>query len=376
MRQPANYADYRAIARRRLPHFLFEYFDGAAFDGVTATRNERELREVRLRQRVLRDVPTQDLSTNLFGCDLTLPLILSPVGLAGMAARRGEVQAARAARDAGVALCLSSSSICPIDEVARVAPPWFQLYMTRDPAYVDRLIDRAQELQSPALVVTVDLPMLGIRWRDQRSGFVDPGPVGSLRRGLQMLRRPRWAMTVGLRGRPHVFGNVRYGLGGKASMAECQAYLGACLETRLGPQVLARIRKRWPGPLVVKGILDPRDAEIALGEGVDGIIVSNHGGRQLDGAISSIAALPAVAETVGGRVPVLFDGGVRSGIDVIRALCLGASAVMAGRPWVWALAAGGEAGVRRMIAQMAEEARIAMALCGAQSIAQLQAESA
>lgn len=376
MSKLANYADYREAARRRLPHFLFEYFDGAAFDGVTAQRNERDMMATPLAQRVLRDVAAQDLSTTLFGQQLALPLVLSPVGLAGMAARRGEVQAACAASAAGIAMCLSSTSICPIDEVAKVAPPWFQLYMTSDTGYVDRLIDWASEMRCPALVLTVDLPVLGIRWRDQRSGFTTRGLGGSLRRGMQMLKRPGWSYSVGLRGGPHLFGNVRHGLGGQASMSDCQTFLDQSLEARLGPHVLARIRKRWSGPLIVKGIIDPRDAEIAVAGGADGIIVSNHGGRQLDGAISSIAALPAIAKAVKARVPLLLDSGVRSGIDIVRAVSLGASAVMMGRPWVWALAADGERGLRQMLEQMAAEARVALALRGAENFAQLQAESA
>lgn len=375
MSRLACYADYREAARRRLPHFLFEYFDGAAFDGVTAQRNEIDMKATVLPQRVLRDVGTQDLSTTLLGQNLQLPLILSPVGFAGIAARRGEVQAARAARAAGIAMCLSSTSVCAIDEMAAVAPPWFQLYMTSDAGYVDRLVDWAHGLDCPALVLTVDLPMLGIRWRDQRSGFLEPGVKGKLRQGLQILRRPGWAWSVGLRGGPHVFGNVRHGLGGSATMAECQAFLDGSLEARLGPQVIARLRKRWPGSLIVKGILDPRDAEIAIGEGADGIIVSNHGGRQLDGAVSSIAALPGIANAVRGRVPILLDSGVRSGIDLVRSLILGASAVMIGRPWIWALAAAGENGVRQLIEQMAAEARVAMALCGAETVEQLRLES-
>jgi len=369
------YADYRAAAQRRLPHFLFEYFDGAAFDGVTAARNEADMKATPLVQRVFRDVAAPDLSTRLFGQDLAMPVVLAPVGLAGMAARRGEVQAARAARAAGIPMCLSSTSICPLDEVAAATPPWFQLYMTRDRDYVDRLIDWAGTVGSPALVLTVDLPMLGVRWRDWRSGFVARGVAGSVRRGLQMLRRPRWALSVGLGGGPHVFGNVRHGLGGKATMAECQVFLDGSLEARLGPGTLRYVRQRWRGPLLVKGVLDPRDVEIALTEGVDGIVVSNHGGRQLDGAMSSISALPAIAARVAGRVPVLLDSGVRSGLDMVRAICAGASAVMIGRPWVWALAAGGERGVSALLGQMATEARVGMVLCGADRIAQLRAES-
>ncbi|HKY82396.1 MAG TPA: L-lactate dehydrogenase [Sphingobium sp.] len=367
----ATAADFREVARRRLPHFLFEYFDGAAFDGRTARQNIDDLASVELRQRVLRDVSRIDPGARLLGQDWTMPLALGPVGLAGMAARRGEVIAARAARAAGIGFALSSTSICPLDEVSVEGPCWFQLYMVRDRRFVEDMIGRARMLGSPALVLTVDLPVLGPRWRDARSGLYQPALAGQIRRLAQALLRPRWAMNVGLGGRPHSLGNVVRFLGPDAGMTDCMAWTQANMDASVNWDALSWVRALWKGPLIVKGIMEADDARRAVAHGADALVVSNHGGRQLDGVASTARALPAIAAALEDAVPLLVDGGIRTGLDIVRMIALGASAVMVGRPWLYALAAAGEAGVRRMIALMEAEMRIAMALTGCNNIADI-----
>ncbi|HEX8059034.1 MAG TPA: L-lactate dehydrogenase [Novosphingobium sp.] len=372
----ASTADFRTLARGRLPHFLFEYYDGAAFDGVTARANERDLLDVELRQRVLCDVAEISTRVRLWDDDMALPLALSPVGLAGMAASRGEVQAARAAAAAGIPLSLSTTSVCRLDEVARVAPPWFQLYMVRDRGFVEALIGEAARQGCKTLLMTVDLPVLGTRWRDAHSGLWDRTAWGALRRGGQMLARPGWSFDVGFRGRPHNLGTIARFLGrDDTPLGDCMAFTNGNMEAKLDWTALQWVRDRWDGRLLVKGVLESDDAEAAIAGGADGIVVSNHGGRQLDGVASTACALPRIAAAVQGRVPLLVDGGVRSGLDVLRMLALGAQGVMIGRPWVFALAAAGERGVRQLIELISAELRIAMALTGCRDIAAIGPET-
>ncbi len=366
--------EFRELARRRLPRFLFEYVDGGSYAEVTAGRNVSDLAAVELRQRVLRDVANVDLQTTLFGQLLSLPVALAPVGLAGLLARRGEVQAARAAERAGVPLCLSTVSACPLAEVAAATkrPPWFQLYMLRDRGFMGELLQQVAATNCPVLVFTVDLPVLGTRYRDYRSGLAGaPGLSGSLRRLGQALLRPRWAVDVGLLGRPHTLGNIVPVLGGEAALEDFFDWTRASFDPAVTWKDLEWIRARWRGPLVLKGILDAEDARAAAGAGADGIVVSNHGGRQLDGVASTARALPAIADAVGDRLTVLADGGVRSGLDVVRMLALGARGVLLGRAWAWALAADGEAGVAQLLTLIAEEMRVAMALTGATRVASI-----
>lgn len=363
----ADCDDFREAARRRLPHFLFEYIDGGSYRQVTLRRNIADLAEVSLAQRVLRDVSRIDPSIVLFGQRLAFPLVMAPVGLAGLNARRGEVQAARAGRDAGVPLCLSTVSACSIEEVASGAghPPWFQLYMLRDRGFVEAMIARARDAGCPVLVFTVDLPLPGARYRDRRSGLTGmPGISGQLRRLGQALAKPGWCWDVGLHGRPLTLGNVAGVMGADAPLGDFLGWLAGNFDPAATWRDLEWVRGQWQGPLVVKGILDPEDARAAVAAGADGIVVSNHGGRQLDGAISAVRALPAILDAVGGSVRVLADGGVRSGLDILRYISLGADAVLAGRPWVWALAAAGERGVAQLIAMLESELRAAMALSG------------
>ncbi|WP_428332540.1 FMN-dependent L-lactate dehydrogenase LldD [Novosphingobium sp.] len=363
----ASIPDFREAARRRLPHFLFEYIDGGSYAEVTLRRNIADLEAIALRQRVLRDISQIDTSTELFGAKQALPVILAPVGLAGLAARRGEVQAVRAANAAGVPFTLSTVSVCPIAEVAAASerPFWFQLYMIRDRAFMRDLLAQARSARCSALVFTVDLPLPGSRYRDVRSGLSGaPGFAGDMRRLGQALMRPDWAWDVGLQGRPHHLGNVAPVLKGKTGLSDFLAWMGRNFDPSINWADLAWIRSEWDGPLIVKGILDPDDARQAADHGADGIVVSNHGGRQLDGVLSGARALPPIADLVGDRLTVLADGGVRSGLDVARMLALGARGVMLGRAWAYALGAGGEAGVTRMLALIAAELRVAMALGG------------
>ncbi len=366
----ASVSDYRALAKARLPHFLFEYLDGGSYDEVTLRRNVEDLQAVALKQRVLRDVASIDLSTELFGKRVDLPVGLGPVGLSGLYARRGEVQAARAAAAAGVPFTLSTLSACSIGEVARAAPLWFQLYMVKDRGFVSDMVARAKEAGCGALLLTVDLAVPGTRYRDSRAGL-----SGSLRgpasRAFQVLRRPDWAWDVAVRGRPMTMGNLEPLLGSGAALADLMGWVAKNFDASVTWKDVEWVRSQWQGPLIVKGILDPDDARAAVDNGADAIVVSNHGGRQLDGVLSSARALPAIADAVAGRMPILADGGVRSGLDVVRMLALGADFVLLGRAWAYALAARGEAGVAHVLKLIEAEMRVAMALTGCTRIDQL-----
>jgi L-lactate dehydrogenase (cytochrome) len=358
--------DYRELARRRLPRFLFEYVDGGSYAEVTLRRNVADLEAVALRQRVLCDVSTLDLTTELFGSRVAMPIALAPIGIAGLNARRGEVQAARAAEQAGVPFCLSTVSACSLAEVVRgvTRPLWFQLYMIRDRAFMRDLLAQAAAHCS-ALVLTVDMAVPGSRYRDVRSGLADaPGFLGTLRRVGQALRRPGWAWDVGVRGRPHTLGNLDSVMGGESALADFFAWTRKNFDPSVTWKDIEWVRQHWKGPLIIKGILDVSDAHVAADVGADGIVVSNHGGRQLDGTASTARALPPIAAAVGDRLTVLADGGVRSGLDVVRMLALGAKGVLLGRAWVYALAGRGEAGVAHVLALIEAEMRVAMSLTG------------
>ena len=368
-RKAANASDYRALAKARLPHFLFEYLDGGSYDEVTLRRNVEDLQTVALKQRVLRDVSTIDLSAELLGTRWGMPVGLGPVGLAGLYARRGEVQAARAAAAANVPMALSTVSGCSLREVAASGHvPWYQLYFVKDRGFVANMIERAKVEGCGAIVLTVDLPVPGSRHRDTRAAG------GGLRRWAQLLARPEWIWDVGIRGRPISLGNLEEIVGKRAPLDHFQAWIHANFDASVSWKDVDWLRSRWDGKLIIKGILDRDDAREAISNGADAIVVSNHGGRQLDGALSTVRALPAIAEAVAGRVPVLGDGGVRSGLDVVRMLALGADFVLLGRAWAYALAARGEAGVAHVLKLIDAEMRVAMALTGCTSIDQLSEE--
>lgn len=361
-------SDYREAARRKLPRFLFDYIDGGACAEQTLRANVAALSQVRLRQRVLKNVAAPSLSTEWFGQPFALPVLLGPVGLAGMFARRGEVQAAEAATAKGVPFVLSTVSVCSLEEVARRCsrPIWFQLYVLKDRGITRDLLERARSAGVEHLVFTADLPVSGSRYRDARSGL--SGPFAAQRRILQALGKPTWAFDVGIRGRPHDLGNVARYLGKSTPLRDYIGWLGENIDPTINWPDLEWIRDFWKGRLIVKGILEAEDAREAIRFGADGIVVSNHGGRQLDGVPSTAEALPGIADAVGNDAVVFVDSGVRSGLDVVRMLALGARGVMLGRAPAFALAAAGRAGVENMLDIFANEMRIAMTLTGVPSI--------
>jgi L-lactate dehydrogenase (cytochrome) len=363
--------DFREAARRKLPRFLFDYIDGGAYAERTLGRNVSDLADLSLRQRVLKDVSGVDTSTTLFGVKQALPVALAPVGLTGMYARRGEVQAAKAAAAKGVPFCLSTVSVCDLDEVSKAssAPIWFQLYVLRDRGFMRDLLAKAADAGANALVFTVDMPVPGARYRDAHSGM--SGPNAAARRLMQAVFKPSWAWDVGVMGRPHTLGNVAPVLGKDSGLEDFMGWLAANFDPSIQWKDLDWIRDQWKGPLIIKGVLDPEDAKAAADIGADGIVVSNHGGRQLDGVLSSARALPDIAEAVGDRLTVLADSGVRSGLDVVRMLALGAKGVLLGRAFVYALAARGGPGVTQLLDLIEKEMRVAMALTGVNTLDQI-----
>ncbi|EJF83110.1 L-lactate dehydrogenase [cytochrome] [Cardidatus Bartonella washoeensis 085-0475] len=367
--------DYRKAAKRRLPPFLFHYIDGGAYAEETLRRNCTDLQALALRQRILRQVGEVDLSIKLFDQTLDLPIILAPVGLTGMYARRGEVKAARAAVSKGIPFTLSSVSVCSIAEVQEAVGNafWFQLYVLKDRGFMRDALERSWLAGVRTLVFTVDMPVPGARYRDAHSGM--SGPYSGLRRILQAFSHPHWAWNVGVMGRPHDLGNVSTYLKKKITLEDYVGWLGANFDPSIGWSDLQWIRDFWKGKMILKGILDPKDAREAVQFGADGIVVSNHGGRQLDGVLSTARALPAIAEVVKGDLTILVDSGVRSGLDVVRMIAQGADAVMIGRAFVYALAAAGEKGVAYLLDLFANEMRVAMTLTGAYAIKEITRES-
>lgn len=365
----ATYEDFRRAAKKRLPRLLFDYADGGSYAERTLAANVSDFAAVNLRQRVLQDVSKLETGIDLFGKRQSMPVVLAPIGMAGMYAKRGEAQAARAAAKAGVPMCLSTLSICGLDEVSKTAPPWFQLYVLKDRGFMLELIARAKAVGSPVLVFTVDLPTPGARYRDVRSGLFGGGNAAGLKLAWDGITHPGWLFDVWLGGRPHAFENVAAAVGRNASFTDFWVWVRKNFDPTITWDDLAWIRQAWGGPIVIKGILDPEDARLACEAGADGIVVSNHGGRQLDDALSGIRALPAVVDAVDGRATVLMDGGVRSGLDVLKALATGAKACLIGRSWAMALGARGERGVSQMLETMRAELETAMALTGCTDVA-------
>jgi len=373
---PVTADDYRALARRRLPRFLFDYIDGGAGAEQTLAANAAAWSRMQLRQRVLVDVAGVDPSTSLLGETCTLPLVLAPIGLAGMMARRGETHAVRAANAAGVPFTLSTVGLCGLDEVAAAAsaPFWFQLYWLRDRGIVQALLERAHAAGCKTLVFTVDLPLAGMRLRDLRNGMAGTGLRTRLLKAAQLLARPGWLWDVAVRGGPLRLGSLETHVPTARDLDAFRRFIDAQFDPTVTWADLAWLRQRWPGRIVLKGILDADDARSAVAAGVDALVVSNHGGRQLDGAVATAARLPAIVAAVGDRTTVLVDGGVRSGVDVFRALALGARGVMIGRPWIFALAAGGERALTSMLACWQRELATTMALTGVTRIADIGAQ--
>jgi L-lactate dehydrogenase (cytochrome) len=370
LRRAASVDDYRELARRRLPKIFFEYIDGGSYAEVTLKRNVEDFANLVLRQRVMRDMSDLDTSIETLGQRYRMPVGLSPVGMAGMYGRRGEVQAARAAASAGVPFCLSTMGICGVEEVARAGvPPWFQLYVLKDRGYMRELLRRAKAAGSPVLVLTVDLPLPGARYRDVRSGFRGlTGLRAFLNQAQDGLTHPRWLWDVWVNGRPHSLGSVAGALQSGGGAADFLTWIANNFDRSITWADFDWIRDAWDGPLVIKGVLDREDARDAVKAGAQGLVVSNHGGRQLDGVRSSISALPPIADAVGGDLELYMDGGVRSGLDVLKACALGAKACFVGRAWAYALGAGGQAAIARMLETLRAELEVAMVLTGCKSI--------
>ncbi|MEM7728832.1 MAG: L-lactate dehydrogenase [Pseudomonadota bacterium] len=357
--------DYRRRARSNLPRILFDYIDGGSYDEVTLTRNVEAFRQAVLTQRVMVDVGQTDSRVTLFGQTMAAPLLCAPVGFAGMYARRGEVQAARAARKADLPFCLSTVGICSLEEVTEGAgtPPWFQLYMIRDRDGMARLLHRARDAGCPVLVLTADLQTPGKRYASVRSGMMRQlSFLEHVARLWDGATSPGWVWNVHLRGRPHAFGNLDGLLPEAADFATAWEWIGANFDPTVSWNDLEFIRQHWDRPIVLKGVMAPEDARLCVERGVDGLVVSNHGGRQLDGGQASLHALPDCLDAVGGRIPVLMDGGVRSGLDVLKAYNAGAAATLIGRPWAYALGAGGEPAVTQLLESMKAELRTAQVL--------------
>ena len=363
---PASVADYRELARRRLPPMFFEYIDGGSYAEVTLERNVADIEALALRQRVMRDMTQLDLSVEVLGQKMAMPIGLSPVGMAGMYARRGEVQAAKAAAAAGVPFCLSTVGVCSVEEVAESGKaPWFQLYMLKDRGYMRELLGRAKAAGCPVLVFTVDLPLPGARYRDIRSGFTGATALsGALNTAWQGVTHPEWLWDVWLNGRPHSLGSVAGAIPHGRSVTDFLSWIAKNFDRSVTWADLDFVRQVWDGPIVIKGVLDPEDARDAVRAGAQGLVVSNHGGRQLDGVRSSISALPAIVDAVGNDLEVLMDGGIRSGLDVLKALSLGAKACFIGRAWAYALGAGGRPMVAKMLGTLRAELSTAMVLTG------------
>jgi L-lactate dehydrogenase (cytochrome) len=362
-------ADLRLLARRRIPRAFFDYADRGSYDELTIRRNRADLDALAFRQRVLVDVSRMSLATTMLGEPVPIPVAIAPTGLTGLFHGDGEIHGARAAEAFGIPFCLSTLSICSIEDVAAAVskPFWFQLYLMRDRGFNRELIDRASAARCSALMLTLDMPVQGERRRDAHNGLRIP-PRLTLRNALDIMTKPTWALGV-LFGRRRTFGNVAGRIQGADGLTTLSQWIGTQFDSSATWKDVEWVRSVWPGKLILKGILDPLDARLACDAGVDAIVVSNHGGRQLDGAPSTISVLPAIAASVGRRCEVLFDGGVMSGQDVLRALALGAQGCLIGKAFLYGLAAQGEAGVRSVLEILRKELSVSMALTGRNALA-------
>jgi L-lactate dehydrogenase (cytochrome) len=363
--------DLRQLAHHKVPRAFFDYAESGSYTEETLRKNCEDLQKIKLRQRILTDVSSRSLSTTIAGEPASLPLALAPIGLTGMQHGNGEILACRAAHKIGIPYTLSTMSICSIEDVAEsVAKPfWFQLYFMKDRGFVRSLIERAAAAKCSALVLTVDLQILGQRHRDIKNGLTVP-PEIRIKNVIDIATKPAWVYRM-LRGKKKTFGN----LAGHAHGMKDTGSLGAWIANQFDPSLTWKdvewIKSIWPGPLILKGILDVEDAKIAAQTGASAIVVSNHGGRQLDGASSSISMLPKIAEAVGSDIEVMFDSGIRTGQDVVRALALGARSCMIGRSYVYGLGAGGQAGVEKAIDIIRKELDVTMALTGTSNVSEI-----
>ncbi len=367
---PVTSEDYRLLAQKRLPRFLFDYVEGGAGQETSMADNEDDFSAFTLRQRVMRDVSRVDTTCELFGQKAAMPLALAPIGMGGMMARRGEVQAARAAAEVDVPFTVSTVGICPVEEVNAAVPRpcWFQLYMLRDRGLVESLLARAAAAGCRTLLFTVDLPVAGMRHRDRQNGMLGGAPLAKT---LQLLLRPRWVYDVGIRGKPHSFGHLLGQVSDPNDIGAFKAFVDSQFDPGVTWKDIEWLRSLWSGQLVIKGVMTAEDAAAAADTGADGVVVSNHGGRQLDGVASCISVLPDIIEAVGDRLGVIMDGGVRCGTDVVKAVALGADGVLIGRSWVWALAARGQKGLADYLSLLQQEIAVTMALMGVNTVAEL-----
>ncbi|MCC7463788.1 MAG: alpha-hydroxy-acid oxidizing protein [Gammaproteobacteria bacterium] len=364
MRLCMSIAELRAEARRRVPRAIFEYADRGAYDEVTLRRNRAAFDDIELRQRVMIDISRRSLATTVLGEPWSMPVAIAPTGLTGLFHRNGEIEGALAAEACGVPFTLSTMSICSVEDVrAAVRKPfWFQLYMLKDRGFNDEMVARARAAGCSALMLTADLVLQGVRRRDAHNGLTIP-PRLTLANALDIMSKPRWAMGV-LFGKRRTFGNLAGRVEASGGLGTLSQWIAAQSDCSIGWQQIEWLRSVWPGRIIVKGILDAEDARLAVASGVDAIVVSNHGGRQLDGAAATLEVLPEVVEAVGGRCEVLFDGGVQCGQDVLKALAYGARACLVGKSFLYGLAAGGRAGVARRLELLRAELEVSMALCG------------
>jgi L-lactate dehydrogenase (cytochrome) len=363
--------DLRLLHKRRVPKAFFDYADRGSYSEQTLHANHDDLQQIRFRQRILVDVSKRDLSTTILGEPSALPLILAPVGLLGMQHGDGEIHACRAAQAAGIPFTQSTMSICSIEDIAGAVdrPFWFQLYVMKDRGFIKALIERAIAAKCSALVLTVDLQVIGQRHQDIKNGMSVP-PEWSLSKLFDFATKPAWVSGV-LRGKRRTFGNIAGHVKNTEDLTRLSEWTASQFDTALTWKDIDWIRSIWPGKLILKGILDVEDAELAAKTGAQAIVVSNHGGRQLDGAPSSIEVLPEIADAIGSQMEVMFDGGIRSGQDVMRALALGAKSCMIGRAYAYGLGAGGQAGVAKAIDIIARELNTTMGLCGVNTIAEI-----
>jgi L-lactate dehydrogenase (cytochrome) len=361
-------ADLRELARRRIPRAIFEYADRGSYDEVTFRRNRRDLEALEFRQRVMVDVSKQSLSTTILGETWKIPVGIGPTGLTGLFHANGEMLGARAAEAYGVPFCLSTMSICSIEDVRSAVskPFWFQLYLMRDRGFNEELIERAKAAQCSALMLTVDMPIQGLRRRDPKNGLSIP-PRMTLRNALDVATKPAWALKV-LMGKRRTFGNLAGRMSDTGGLTTLSQWIGAQFDPTVTWKDIEWVRSRWPGKLILKGVLDAEDARLACENAADALVVSNHGGRQLDGAPSTVSVLPEVVQAVGDRCEVLFDGGVQSGQDVLKALALGARGCLIGKTFLYSLAAMGEAGVTMALDIIAKELQVSLALTGSNDV--------
>jgi L-lactate dehydrogenase (cytochrome) len=371
MKQITCIEDLRQLHKRRVPKAFFDYADRGSYSEDTLRANHDDLQQIKFRQRVLVDVSKRDLSTTILGEPAAMPLILAPVGLLGMQHGDGEILACRAAQAAGIPFTQSTMSICSIEDIAAAVdkPFWFQLYVMKDRGFIKSLIERAIAAKCSALVLTVDLQVIGQRHADIKNGMTVP-PEWSLSKLFDFASKPAWVAGI-LRGKRRTFGNLMGHLKGSEDITALSTWINSQFDTTLNWKDIDWIRSIWPGKLILKGILDVEDAEEAAKSGAQALVVSNHGGRQLDGAPSSIEALPEIVDAVGSKMEIMFDGGIRSGQDVMRALALGAKSCMIGRAFVYGLGAGGQAGVAKALDLLAKELTTTMGLCGVNTIAEI-----